>query len=99
MRQSTGTACRAPTVANTNSYTMYLRELDMTLILKINGVDKNFSDDRIPENLSELLDDLGISQATIVAEVDGRIIERRNFDRTLLQPGQTIELVRFVGGG
>ncbi len=71
----------------------------MTLILKINGVDKDFSDDRIPETLSELLNDLEISQATIVAEVDGRIIERKNFDRTLLQPGQTIELVRFVGGG
>ncbi len=71
----------------------------MTLILKINGIDKNFSDDRIPETLSELLTDLEISQATIVAEVDGRIIERKNFDRTPLQPGQTIELVRFVGGG
>ncbi len=71
----------------------------MTLILKINGVDKDFPDDRIPQTLSELLDDLEISQATIVAEVDGRIIERKNFDRTLLQPGQTIELVRFVGGG
>ncbi len=71
----------------------------MALILKINGVDKEFADDRTPETLSELLDDLGISQATIVAEIDGRIIERRDFDRTPLQPSQAIELVRFVGGG
>jgi thiamine biosynthesis protein ThiS len=75
------------------------QEPDMTLILKINGVDKEFADDRTPETLSELLDDLGISQATIVAEIDGLIIERRDFDRTPLQPSQTIELVRFVGGG
>ncbi len=71
----------------------------MTLILKINGVDKEFPDGRIPETLSELLNDLGISQATIVAEIDGRIIERKSFDRTPLQASQTIELVRFVGGG
>ena len=71
----------------------------MTRTLKINGVDKEFSDDRIPKTLSELLDDLEISQATVVAEIDGRIIDRKDFDRTPLQPGQTIELVRFVGGG
>ncbi len=71
----------------------------MTLILKINGADKEFTDGRIPENLSDLLDDLGISQATVVAEIDGRIIERKDFARTPVQPGQAIELVRFVGGG
>jgi sulfur carrier protein len=71
----------------------------MTLILKINGVDKEFTDGSIPETLSELLDDLEISQATVVAEIDGRIIDRKSFDRTPVQPGQAIELVRFVGGG
>ncbi len=71
----------------------------MTLILKINGVDKEFTDGRIPENLSELLDNLEISQATVVAEIDGRIIDRKDFGRTPVQPGQAIELVRFVGGG
>ena len=71
----------------------------MTLILKINGVDKEFIDGRIPENLSELLNDLEISQATVVAEIDGRIIDRKSFDCTPVQPGQAIELVRFVGGG
>ena len=71
----------------------------MTLILKINGVDKEFADNRTPENLSDLLDGLGISQATVVAEIDGRIIDRKDFGRTPVQPGQAIELVRFVGGG
>ncbi|MCD6393092.1 MAG: sulfur carrier protein ThiS [Planctomycetes bacterium] len=71
----------------------------MTLTLKINGVEKEFTDDRIPENLSDLLDDLDISQATVVAEIDGRIVDRKSFDRTPVQPGQAIELVRFVGGG
>ncbi len=71
----------------------------MSLILKINGVDKEFTAGRIPENLSELLDNLEISQATVVAEIDGRIIDRKSFDRTPLHPGQAIELVRFVGGG
>ncbi len=71
----------------------------MTRTFKINGTEKEFSDGRIPETLSELLDNLEISQATVVAEIDGRIIDRKDFDCTPVQPGQAIELVRFVGGG
>ena len=77
----------------------YFQETDMSRTLKINGIDKDFSDGRIPENLSELLDNLKISQATVVAEIDGRIIDSKDFGRTPVQPGQAIELVRFVGGG
>ena len=75
------------------------QEPNMTRTLKINGADKEFADGSIPENLSELLDNLKISQATVVAEIDGRIIDRKHFGRTPVQPSQTIELVRFVGGG
>lgn len=67
-------------------------------VLKINGVEKQFSAG-IPQMLTELLEHLDINQATVVAEIDGKIIERQNFSQTQLSSGQSIELVRFVGGG
>ncbi|MHC4497420.1 MAG: sulfur carrier protein ThiS [Planctomycetota bacterium] len=67
-------------------------------ILKINGSERQFPAG-IPQTLSELLERLDINQATVVAEVDGKIIERKNFAQTQLSNGQAVELVRFVGGG
>ncbi len=67
-------------------------------ILKINGSERQFPGG-IPGTLTELLEHLGINQATVVAEIDGKIVERRNFAQTTLLDGQTVELVRFVGGG
>ncbi len=67
-------------------------------MLQINGADRQFPAG-IPQTLSELLERLDINQATVVAEVDGKIIERKNFAQTQLSSGQAVELVRFVGGG
>jgi thiamine biosynthesis protein ThiS len=66
---------------------------------KINGEEKEFADDNLPETLSDLLNELGICQPTVVAEIDGEVVEREKFGDTKLKPGQSIELVRFVGGG
>ena len=71
----------------------------MTQTLRINGVEKEFGEEKLPRTLSELLDKLGINQATIVAEIDGQIVERARFAETELTEGASIELVRFVGGG
>ena len=70
----------------------------MSAILKINGAEKTF-DEGLPPTLSELLDNLKIDAATVVAEIDGKIIERQNFAQTELKEGSAIELIRFVGGG
>ena len=67
-------------------------------VLKINGIEKQFPDG-IPKTLIELLKQLDIHQATVVAEINGKIIARQNFSQTPLSSGQSIELVRFVGGG
>jgi sulfur carrier protein len=67
-------------------------------MLKINGGQKQFPAG-IPQTLSELLEQLHINQATVAAEIDGKIIDRSNFAQTQLSSGQNIELVRFVGGG
>ena len=68
-------------------------------VLKINGKDKSFEDDKMPATLADLLQHLRVDSATVVAELDGLIIERANFTTTYLKDGQTIELVRFVPGG
>ncbi len=68
-------------------------------ILKINGVDKQFPVGQLPSTVAELLEQLDIKAATVVAEVDGQIVEHKKFAETKLCNGQSIELVRFVGGG
>jgi thiamine biosynthesis protein ThiS len=67
-------------------------------VLKINGIEKQFPDG-IPKTLIELLKKLDINQATVVAEINDKIIKRQDFPQTQLCSGQSIELVRFVGGG
>jgi sulfur carrier protein len=68
-------------------------------VLKINGLQKDFGQKKLPETLTALLAHLNVDAATVVAEIDGRIIERANFANTKLSAGQNIELVRFVPGG
>ena len=67
-------------------------------VLKINGTEKEF-ESALPETLARLLKQLNLNAETVVAEIDGRIIERSEFDKTKLQSGQSIELIRFVPGG
>ena len=67
--------------------------------LKVNGIEKQFPPGRLPATVDKLLEHLNIEAATVVAELDGQIVERKNFAATTLQSGQTIELVRFVPGG
>ena len=68
-------------------------------ILRINGEDREFEAGTLPITLAGLLDRLDIKAATIVAEIDGEIIEREKFSESRLNNGQQIELIRFVGGG
>jgi len=73
--------------------------LAVSSVLKINGLEREFPSEGVPETLLDLLNALGICHSTVVAEVNGRIIERQNFVNTRLEGGESIELVRFVGGG
>ncbi|OHB45293.1 MAG: thiamine biosynthesis protein ThiS [Planctomycetes bacterium GWC2_49_10] len=66
--------------------------------LTINGQPKNFEFDK-PGTIAALLEQLGVDAATVVAEIDGQIIERAKFASTILSGGQRVELIRFVGGG
>ena len=71
----------------------------MSEVLTVNGKERRFPDGPLPQDLRQLLERMGVNEATVVAEVDGRIVERKNFAATKLSPGQSVELIRFVGGG
>jgi thiamine biosynthesis protein ThiS len=68
-------------------------------MLRINGVEKEFAAGQMPLTVAELLAMLDVEGATAAAEIDGEIIDREKFAGTKLHNGQSIELVRFVGGG
>ena len=67
--------------------------------LQINGQLRQFPPEEMPATLSALLETLGIAAATVVAEVDGNIVRSDKFPHTTVSDGQTIELVKFMGGG
>ncbi len=49
--------------------------------------------------LEELILELQLNPATVVAECDGRIVLRDEYPQITLSPGVVLELIRFVGGG
>jgi len=69
------------------------------MIIRINGSERQFARGEWPASVAQLLDYLQIDQATVVAEIDGQIVQRKEFSNTSLAEGQSIELIRFVGGG
>jgi thiamine biosynthesis protein ThiS len=68
-------------------------------LLKINGKEEIFPDNKMPATIADLLRHLGVDSTTVVAELEGQIIERAKFSTTNLRDGHSIELVRFVPGG
>ena len=51
-------------------------------------------------SISELLDELNVADPLYVTvEVNGDIMERINFDSTLVRDGDEIEFLYFMGGG
>lgn len=67
--------------------------------LIINGKEKQFEPAKAPATLSDLLAQMQLDEATVVAEMDGKIVPRSAFSTTLLNDGMHLELVRFVAGG
>ena len=51
------------------------------------------------QKLSELLDYMKINSKNVVVEVNGEIIEKKNFDNLVLNYQDKLEIVTFVGGG
>ncbi len=49
--------------------------------------------------LVSFIRDMDLNPDTVVAECDGRIIKRDEYDTLVLREGNVLELIRFVGGG
>lgn len=50
-------------------------------------------------NLQQLLDILEIGKGRIAIEHNGEIVPRTLFQQTILQNGDTLEIVQAIGGG
>jgi len=49
--------------------------------------------------LVSFIRDMDLNPDTVVAECSGKIIPRNEYDTMVLQEGDVLELIRFVGGG
>ncbi len=49
--------------------------------------------------LVSFIREMDLNPDTVVAECDGRIIKRDEYDTLILTDGNVLELIRFVGGG
>lgn len=52
-----------------------------------------------PTRLLVYLDQLGVNPRAVAVEHNGIIIERSAYETLSLQDGDTVEIVRMVGGG
>ena len=51
------------------------------------------------KNLSVSLENSGFRRDRIAVEINGEIIKKSDYDKTVLNDGDKIEVVSFVGGG
>ena len=61
----------------------------------------NGENQEVKENIKvgELLDKLGIREKTMAVAVDMEVVKKENWDEKVLQNGQKVEFLHFVGGG
>ena len=50
-------------------------------------------------NLNELLNNLKIQKNKVAIEVNGEIIEKNKYPNLILNKGDKVEIVKFIGGG
>jgi len=50
-------------------------------------------------NLNELLNKLKIKKNKVAIEVNGEIIEKNKYPNLILNKGDKVEIVQFIGGG
>ena len=50
-------------------------------------------------NLNELLNKLKIKKNKVAVELNGTIVEKNKYPKVILNKGDRIEIVHFIGGG
>ncbi len=71
-----------------------MKRVDMNII--VNGESKNF-----PDNISLmiLLKELSLEGKVMAAAINMEIVKQNNWDKHILNDGDKLELLDFVGGG
>ena len=50
-------------------------------------------------NLNQLLNKLKIQKTKVAVEVNGLIVEKNKYPKVILNKGDKVEIVHFIGGG
>ena len=50
-------------------------------------------------NLNQLLDKLKIKKIKVAVEINGVIVEKNKYPKVILNKGDKVEIVHFIGGG
>ena len=50
-------------------------------------------------NLNQLLNKLKIQKTKVAIEVNGAIVEKSKYPKVILNKGDKVEIVHFIGGG
>lgn len=66
------------------------------MLIHINGKDTVLEQSI---SLAEYVAMQGIEASAVVADINGQIIERSTWDNVILNDGDRLELISFVGGG
>ena len=53
----------------------------------------------IETNLNQLLDKLKIQKTKVAIEVNGVIVEKKQYPKVILNKDHKVEIVHFIGGG
>jgi sulfur carrier protein len=71
----------------------------MSLTLILNGQSRAF--DELPQHasLEQLIGELGLKGDRVAVEHNGEIVPRSGWAETILNGGDRLEVVHFVGGG
>jgi thiamine biosynthesis protein ThiS len=64
--------------------------------IRINDEERDFAPDA---TILDVVTQLGLNPKVVVAQRNGDIVPREAFGSTALFDGDTLDLVRFVGGG
>jgi thiamine biosynthesis protein ThiS len=66
------------------------------ITLVINGKPRELAEEML---LPKLLAELGVDRRLVAVAHNGDVIPRDKYDRVCLRNGDTVEIVRMVGGG
>lgn len=67
-----------------------------TIIVELNGIEITIAEGT---TLGGLIDSRGIERRMIAIEYNAEILPRRDYDLTILNDGDRLEIVQMVGGG